>query len=62
MNVTSKSDGHCGYTPLIFACESGYTDIVSLLIDKEADINVRDECVETPLIVATKHKHTECVK
>jgi hypothetical protein len=39
-SVNSKTS--YGQTPLFFACDRGYTEIVKLLIDRGADVNVED--------------------
>lgn len=42
-------------TPLHFAAEKGHLDIVTLLIDKGANINSRDSNNCTPLHIAAKY-------
>jgi len=49
-------------TPLMSAAESGDINTVKNLIDKGADVNVRDEYQYTPLHKASEGGYTETVK
>lgn len=49
------------YSPLIAACENGRVDVVKLLIDKKANVNIQDKR-ETPLQSAASKGHFEIVK
>ena len=51
--VLSRSDGD-GATALIYASMKGHTEIVDLLVRKNADLNVQDKVTEwTALMQAT---------
>jgi len=45
---------HLGQTALYIAAQKGYSELVSLLLDKGADVNIPDTQNVTPLIVASK--------
>jgi ankyrin repeat protein len=51
----------CGATTLIAACIHGYTDIVRLLLEKGADVEVMDDYGRTPLMHAALHAQPEIV-
>jgi uncharacterized protein len=51
-----------GMTPLMYACAAGRTDVVKLLIAKDANVNAKDKQYETPLIHAVFGKKTEIVR
>jgi ankyrin repeat protein len=57
VNVKDKD----GNTPLIIASREGHTDIVKVLLDKGADIDVVDKSSigTTALIIALKGSHTD---
>lgn len=48
-------------TPLMVACDKGFTEIVSLLVDKGADVNVKDNYNRTALMFACQKGHIEIV-
>ncbi|KAK7489814.1 hypothetical protein BaRGS_00018996 [Batillaria attramentaria] len=48
-----------GSTPLHVACETGKTDIATLLISLDADVNVKDNYGYTPLHDACKNGNTQ---
>ena len=48
-------------TPLMVACDKGFTEIVSLLVDKGADVNVKDKWKRTALMFACQGGYTEIV-
>ena len=47
---------------MIFVSKKGYLEIVKLLIDSGADINVKDKKGRTALRYAVKNGHLEVVK
>jgi hypothetical protein len=52
-----------GQTPLFFACDRGYTEIVKLLVDRGADVNVEDTFYHaSALSWAARKDHTDIVK
>ena len=48
---------HCAWPQ-----RNGHVEIVKLLLDKEADVNVADKEEWTPLHVASENGHVEVVK
>ena len=48
-------------TPLMVACDKGFTEIVSLLVDKGADVNVKDKWKRTALMFACQKGYIEIV-
>lgn len=50
-----------GHTALHIACIFGYSDIVELLIEHHARVNVKDVTGKTPLYYATKNNDYETV-
>ena len=48
-----------GNTPLYYACLKGYRDIVSLLLDSEADVSLANNMSETPLHAASRSGNKE---
>jgi ankyrin repeat protein len=51
-----------GQTPLHFACERGYPEVVSRLLDAGADIEARDVIGRTPLMTTAMSRNMEVVK
>ena len=51
-----------GLTALMMASANGHTEIVKLLLDKGADVNVKNTYGITALFMASVHGHTEIVK
>jgi ankyrin repeat protein len=51
---------HC--TPLVLAAEQGYAEIVKVLIEAGADVNVRDKEGKTALILAVEEDHANVVQ
>jgi len=47
---------------LHLACERGCVDVVELLIQYNADVNMKDNHGNTPLMEACKHGHLDIVK
>ena len=56
-DVNAKDED--GVTPLHYAAEGGYNEIVELLIDKGANVNAKDENGATPLDLAIQFKEFE---
>ncbi|PKK43480.1 hypothetical protein CI102_13756, partial [Trichoderma harzianum] len=52
---------HDGRTPLSRAAEKGHRAAVSLLIERDADVNLADRDGRTPLWVAVENGHEEVV-
>ena len=50
-----------GNTPLYYACLKGYRDIVSLLLDSEADVSLANNMSETPLHAASRSGNKEII-
>ena len=50
-----------GWTPLYFAAQGGYKEIVELLLTKGADVNAKTATGTTPLDQASAFNHTEIV-
>jgi len=48
--------------PLLIACEKGYTDVVTALINNNADPNVKDTQNRTPLLIACEKGNADMVK
>ena len=49
-------------TPLLLALHSNHPEVARLLIDKGAEVNVRDKMRHTPLKYATEEKNQELIK
>jgi len=59
---SSESGIYGGLTALMIAARDGYADIVKLLLEKEADINIKDVNGKTVLQWAEKNNHSEIIK
>lgn len=59
--VDSPDATNQGYTSLLYACENGHYVIVRLLLDKNANINLRSTAGRNPIIVALYNhpQHTD---
>lgn len=55
-NVVNAKDDKTGYTPLHFAAEGCYVDLVSLLLEKGADSNIINNSGASPLHIAVRIK------
>jgi ankyrin repeat protein len=51
-----------GQTALMLAVSHGRLDMVRLLVETGADMNIQDEDGSTALMCAAEHGHTEIVK
>lgn len=51
----------CGDTPLLIACELGYTDIFDILIAAGANYTLTDYVKQTPLMLACLYNHIDIV-
>lgn len=51
-----------GQTALMLAVSHGRLDMVRLLVESGADMNIQDEDGSTALMCAAEHGHTEIVK
>lgn len=51
-----------GSTPLIIACENNYTEAVRILLDNNADVNVKASHDMTALMYACEHDNIEMVQ
>ncbi|KAL9083045.1 MAG: hypothetical protein Q9159_006024 [Coniocarpon cinnabarinum] len=49
-------------TPLVYASEQGYEDIVKLLLEAGADVNFQTSFKDSPLSIAARHGHLEVVR
>ena len=61
IDIESK-DTKYDQTPLLWASENGYVEVVKLLLDKEADINAANKDGWTPLHGASYYGHIEVIK
>ena len=57
-NIESKCTG-CGGTPLLHAARKGSTEILRLLIKRNANVNSKDKEGSTPLHSAAMNGHIE---
>jgi ankyrin repeat protein len=48
--------------PLNKACQEGHKDIVKMLLDKQAAVNIQDDKGWTPLLLACLKGHKDIVK
>ncbi len=62
VNAQTVLDGH-GYSPLVLAAEFGFYEIVKILIEAGAKIDVRNgELAHTALMVAAQNEHIEVIR
>ena len=60
---TVEEESKKGITPLEWAAMKGHTEVVKVLLDNKADVNVsRPTDGATPLYIAAQNGHTEVVK
>ncbi|WP_041581417.1 MULTISPECIES: ankyrin repeat domain-containing protein [unclassified Wolbachia] len=50
-----------GFTPLNFASQQGYLDIVKTLIENVADLDTKTDKLNTPLHLAAENGHLDIV-
>ena len=60
INVDKRDAG--GFTPLHYACKKGARDIVRLLIDNQADVNLASNASVTPLHFAAAVGNQEIIQ
>ena len=60
INVDKRDAG--GFTPLHYACKKGARDIVRLLIDNQADVNLASNTSVTPLYFAATAGNQEIIQ
>jgi len=60
-DLLSSADDN-GWTPLHFACHHGHSNIVQLLVARQANCNRESYDSWTPLLLASFHGHLECVR
>ena len=61
--VSPNAKSEYGQTPLFFACDRGYLEIVKLLVDRGADVNVEDTFYHaSPMSWAAQKNRIEIVK
>mmetsp|Transcript_27756 Transcript_27756/g.34721 ORF Transcript_27756/g.34721 Transcript_27756/m.34721 type:complete len:290 (+) Transcript_27756:23-892(+) len=53
---------HEGRTALHEACQTGNTDLVAIFLAENADTNLQDAFLQTPLILASEGSHTAIVE
>ena len=58
----AESNLGTGITPLYMASQEGYTKVVELLLNNEANPNLSRESGETPLFIASQNGHKEIVE
>ena len=58
-NCSGSAEDSDGMTPLHIACQSGHTKIAGLLLDRGADVDLKNAEGNTPLNLAVKAKCIE---
>jgi ankyrin repeat protein len=56
-NINAR--GVCNNTPLMYAVQSGYGEVVSYLIQQGADIHLKNDAGNTALMIAVKREYEE---
>ncbi|XP_063407315.1 uncharacterized protein LOC134691048 isoform X2 [Mytilus trossulus] len=54
-NVNKDDQNMKGYSPLYLACQNGHEKIVTILLQYDADCNLRSDLVSSPLFVASEN-------
>jgi hypothetical protein len=59
-----NAQDHNGWTPLYYACSEGHIEILDILIDANADLNLisNTDTKCSPLMIAALNDHAEIVK
>ncbi|XP_078601054.1 uncharacterized protein LOC144876044 [Branchiostoma floridae x Branchiostoma japonicum] len=57
-----KRSGRSAFAPLHAAAINGRTEVVDLLVQHGATVDVRDRCQNTPLMRACDHNHVDTVR
>ncbi|MBA3536702.1 MAG: ankyrin repeat domain-containing protein [Tatlockia sp.] len=60
--IDPNAQDQYGKTALIHACSSGHNNIVKLLIEKKANLNLQDKFGNLPLMLAAYRGHTEIIE
>ena len=60
-NIADVNTMYNGYHPLINTAEKGYKEIAILLLERGANINLRNKKGTTALMIAAKNGHTETI-
>jgi ankyrin repeat protein len=60
--LQNKPDAYDGYTPLMFVIQAGHSELVPLLLNKGADVNMASEHGNTALMSAVKQGDLALVK
>ncbi|NGX34518.1 MAG: hypothetical protein K1060chlam1_00871 [Candidatus Anoxychlamydiales bacterium] len=61
-DLNSVNENDLGYTPLMYAAEKGFFEIVKYLIKNRVSVNATDNYGYTALIMAAKEGHLDIVK
>jgi ankyrin repeat protein len=61
-NVNAKDKYNSGYTALMSAAMNGLTDVAKVLLDKGADVNIKDNYGGTALEYAALYGYADIVK
>lgn len=61
LDINGVIDDHRGWNCLMLACYAGCRDLVHLLLENQADVNIQDTCGNTPLTIAAREEFREIV-
>lgn len=56
------TDNKYGQTALLFALENGQQAVVEQLLRNNANVNAKDKCGATPLLLAAEQGHEDIVQ